>query len=134
MTRILLQLGAFFLLLMLVSCEGQTDFRHYLINQSTDTLLISIDWNTYLGGDTTMKIIPGETKLLLESYRRGGDPSGEDASEHIRAASGITSNGDSLIKDMMLPFNWEVYQDHRKKIPSWYIYEYYFTVRSGDLE
>ena len=116
----------------LSSCEGETRYKWFLDNQSSNPL--NLDFLQSYSSDTIFENIdPGERFQLEYSEDMGGSSSALNPNTVFSYMNVVNSLGDTLNKDYTDLNNWTFNIEKVKNTPVIWEHEYMFSVLDGDF-
>lgn len=132
-------MAALALLPLLMGCEGNTNYKFVLANQTAHTLTLHHALGQYSSTpDTiTLQIEPNTETTIGTVDHLGGRSQTLDAislqSEFSFVFELTTDAGDTLLKDWGEPGNWTMTAEERAKIPANWAHTCTFSVAEGDF-
>jgi hypothetical protein len=121
------------LILLLVSCKGNTDREWGVDNASSTT--IQVRAVLVLGTDTIYESIEkGEARIITITNESWANSDPQQAYDVFSAFLVTNANGDMLKKDFADNDNWEIYIEQTKHRPDHFEQTYVMVVKDEDFE
>ncbi len=118
--------------MLMASCEGNTDRTWKMQNRATSTVTVTAT-DLFLGSEIAVEIAPGSVATLTTHSQRGGSDHVQTPTETFSAFAVINAAGDASTKDYAPVSNWQNDVERVSRVPSGYEHEYIFTVQDSDF-
>lgn len=119
--------------ILLISCEGNTDVKFQLQNNSSTNLTVYYSGTGEPYGLDTAQVPVGSTFVLYETSLLGGNGSLIPSNEFVDTLVVVNANSDTMQKDFTNMSNWMDLIDQTKKFPAIWNQEYTLPVTDADF-
>jgi hypothetical protein len=124
-------IGLLSLIILLASCEGNTDRVRQVRNNTSGNIQVSANGSMLTNFNKTISI--NQTEILYIGNQLGGTDYVEYPANGIATMVITNASGDTCTKDFTIQANWDISVEQRKKIPSDWLHEYTFIVEDSDF-
>ncbi len=126
------RMWAALILLMLVSCQGETTTVHNIENRSNkDIKILVYRFGAPLGD--TLRLNSGQTKRLTLTTSDTAQEESPPCAEGIDSAYSEIAGGGTLTKEIQFDFNWASETEATDGLPQDYNHTCTFVIRNSDI-